>query len=49
MFDHLSANYELGLILYVFTYIFLCIPIAYIFFHLRKEKRKQDKRLDEKR
>lgn len=43
MFEHLSKNYELGLVIYICTYIFLCIPIAYIIFHIRKEKRKQNK------
>ncbi|MEB3768224.1 preprotein translocase subunit YajC [Acinetobacter sp. MD2] len=40
MFEHLSANYTLGLIAYVATSAFMCLPIAYLIYKLRKEQRK---------
>ena len=40
MFAQLSQNYELGLVAYVFTYVFLCLPIVYLIYKTKKEKRK---------
>ncbi|MHA3091344.1 preprotein translocase subunit YajC [Acinetobacter brisouii] len=43
MFEHLSKNYELGLLAYVLTYVVFCIPITYVIYKVRKEQRNQNK------
>ncbi|MHA3053746.1 preprotein translocase subunit YajC [Acinetobacter sp. ANC 4633] len=43
MFEHLSKNYELGLLAYIFTYVVFCIPITYVIYKVRKEQRNQNK------
>ncbi len=40
---HMTANYELGLILLVLAFLVFYIPLVYAFFSIRKQQRKQNK------
>lgn len=42
MFDQLSKNYELGLIAYVLCYVVMCLPIIYVMYKVKKNKRRQE-------
>lgn len=40
---HITHNYQLGLAVLIFSFIFFYIPMVYAFLAIRKQQRKQNK------
>ncbi|MCH7332111.1 preprotein translocase subunit YajC [Acinetobacter modestus] len=40
---HITHNYQLGLVVLIFSFIFFYVPMVYAFLAIRKQQRKQNK------